>query len=160
MAYRGRLIHPFMVEMYRLDLETMGTDDDLDEDYREPKMASTEDGRGEPGRQEMLPIRIPGQIEPDSFNRQTMRELGDQKAGVFGLTFHFKDLERMNLVDAETGIALIRPGDRMAAIYTKKGKLVQTFPDPPGMYVTEATPTGIGMGGERNLLLVRLQSRK
>ena len=150
MAYRGRLIHPFDVEMYRLDLAAMAAAGKLDEDYREVKGA----------RIEMLPVLIPAQIEPDAFQRQMRKELGDVKAGVFGLTFHFADLEDLGLVDAATGIALIRPNDRMGAIYESGGgPLVQQFPDPPGMYVEEATPSGFGLGGKRNLLIVRLMSR-
>ena len=149
MSYRGRLIHPFLVAMYRLDLAAMAAEGKLDEDYREVK--------GD--RMEMDPLLIPAQIEPDSFQRQMRKELGDVKAGVFGLTFHFADLEEMGLVDAATGIAQIRPNDRMGAIYKMDGVLVQTFPDPPGMYVEEATPSGFGLGGERNLLIVRLMSR-
>jgi len=159
MRYRGRLVHPFLVEMFQLDLEGMDEESGLDPDYHEPTLSSTPDGRGELKRRELPPIRIPAQIEPDSFNRQTMRELGDVKAGVFGVCFHFADLEQMGLVDLETGIAKIHPSDRMGAIYEMDGKLVQQFPAPPGMYVTEATPTGFGLGGKRNLLLVRLQSR-
>jgi hypothetical protein len=48
----------------------------------------------------------------------------------------------------------------MGAIYeSSDGPLVQQFPDPPGMYVEEATPSGFGLGGKRNLLIVRLMSR-
>ena len=159
MRYRGRLIHPFQVEMYQLDLEGMDEESVLDEDYGEPTLASTPDGRGELNRKELPPIRIPAQIEPDSFQRQMMRELGDVKAGVFAVCFHFADLERMGLVDIETGIAKIRPSDRMGAIYEMGGTLAQQFPNPPGMFVTEATPTEFGLGGKRNLLLVRMQSR-
>ena len=148
MAYRGRLIQPFLVEMLRLDLATMAATGKLDEDYREAKE-----------RLEMAPLLIPAQIEPDSFQRQMRKELGDVKVGVFGLTFHFADLEDMGLVDEATGIALIRPNDRMGAVYEMDGTtLVQQFPDPPGMYVEEATPS-FGIGRKRNLLIVRLMSR-
>ncbi len=148
MAYRGRLIQPFLAEMHRLDLATMAAAGRLDEDYREVK--------GE--RLEMDPVMIPAQIEPDSFQRQMRRELGDVKTGVFGLTFHFADLENMGLVDDETGIALIRPNDRMGEIYELDGTRVQQFPDPPGRYGEEATPS-FGIGRKRNLLIVRLMSR-
>jgi hypothetical protein len=151
--------------MFQLDLEGMGegttvdgSDAALDPDYKEPVLVATDDGRGLPKREELPSIMIPAQIEPDSFNRQTMKELGDQKAGVFAVTFHFVDLEQMGLVDMATGVALIRPADRMGAIYQMDGTLVQQFPDPPGMYVNEATPQ-FGLGGRRNLLLVRMQSR-
>lgn len=158
MAYRGRLLQKFLVEMFQLDLQGMGEGSGLDPDYKEPVLADTNDGRGLPNRQELSPIMIPAQIEPDSFNRQSMKELGDQKTGVFAVTFHFIDLEQMGLVDMATGVALIRPSDRMGAIYEMDGTLVQQFPDPPGMYVNEATPQ-FGIGGKRNLLLVRMQSR-
>jgi hypothetical protein len=160
MGYRGRLINPFMVEIRRLALATMSTGSLQDPDYREPKLKSTTDRKGAPDRREMDAVRIPGQIEPDAFQRQMMKELGDTKASVFAVCFHFIDLEELGLVEAATGIALIRPDDRMSAIYKMDNEtLVQTFPDPPGMYVVSADPTGYGLGGDRNLLLVRMQSR-
>ncbi len=158
MAYRGRLLQRFLVEMCQLDLAGMEEAGYLDKDRKEPIMLPTADGRGTPARLELPLVQIPAQIEPDSFNRQQLRELGDVKAGVFAVCFHFADLEEMGLVDPESGIALIRPSDRMGAIHEMDGTLVQTFPDPPGMYVTEATPQ-FGLGGKRNLLLVRMQSR-
>lgn len=159
MRYRGRIINAMLVEMFQLDLQQMSTDGKLDPVYHEPVIEDTDDGKTKPARRESTtPLLIPAQIEPDSFNRQTMRELGNTKAGVFAFCCHFRDLEQMGLV-GDDGVARIRPGDRMSAIYRMDRKLVMKFADPPGMYVTEATPTGFGLGGDRNLLLVRLQSR-
>jgi hypothetical protein len=52
-------------------------------------------------------------------------------------------------VDAASGDALVRPGDRLAALYDKAGALVQAVRTPPGLYVTEARPTGFGLNMAR-----------
>jgi len=159
MGYRGRTLQQFLAKFYRLDLPSMGADDKLDPDYNEPTISATTDRKGDLDREEMTAVMIPAQIEPDSFQRMMMRELGDTKSSVFAVTIHFADLEDRSLVDAATGLALIRPSDRLGAIYELDGTtLVHTFPNPPGMFVTEATPT-FGIGRKRNLLLVRMQSR-
>ena len=79
------------------------------------------------------------------------------------LVFHFKDLARMGLVDGDTGDALLRPGDRLGALYDKAGALVQEVRTPPGLYVTEARPIGFGLNmarPRRNLLLVAFEDRQ
>lgn len=165
--YRGRLIHPLMVDIYRLDLVATAAvtnpadsrAEGFDPDYREPIIAPTSNRVGRSSRVEMAVIQLPGQIEPESFSRQQMVATGDQKGGFWGVTFHFADLEAASLVDTTTGLAVIKPGDRMGAIRKMDGTLVQDFPDPPGMYCLEAVPTGWGIGGERNLLLAKFQSR-
>lgn len=167
MGYRGRLIHPLLIDLYRLDLAATNAITNpadlvtagMDPDYREPILIPTMDRKGESARQEMAVISIPGQIEPESFNRQQMVASGDQKGGFFGVTFHFAHLENLGLVDPSTGIALIAAGDRLGAIRKMDGTLIQEFPNPPGLFVLEATPIGFGIGGDRNLLLVKFQSR-
>jgi hypothetical protein len=165
--YRGRLLHPLLVDIYRLDLAATaavtnssdGRTAGLDPEYCEPIMVPTANRIGQSARREMAVLQLPGQIEPESFNRQQMVATGDQKGGFWGVTFHFADLEAASLVDTTTGLSLIKPGDRLGAIRKMDGTLVQEFPDPPGMYCLEALPTGWGIGGERNLLLVKFQSR-
>ena len=80
----------------------------------------------------------------------------------FDLVFHFRDLEQLGLVDAASGDALIRPSDRLGALYARDGQLVQAVRTPPGLYVTEARPIGFGLHRRRpsrNLLLVSFQDR-
>ncbi|NVJ28865.1 hypothetical protein HUW62_47535, partial [Myxococcus sp. AM011] len=60
------------------------------------------------------------------------------------------------------GDALIRPSDRLGALYDVTGALVQAVRTPPGLYVTEARPTGFGLHRRRprrNLLLVTFNDR-
>jgi hypothetical protein len=69
----------------------------------------------------------------------------------------------MGLVDGDTGDALLRPGDRLGALYDKAGELVQEVRTPPGLYVTEARPIGFGLNmarPRRNLLLVAFEDRQ
>ena len=88
---------------------------------------------------------------------------GNAPRSQLDLVFHFKDLERLGLVDPASGDALIRPGDRLAAIYDKAGHLVQAVRTPPGLYVTEARPIGFGLSmarPRRNLLSVTFEDRQ
>jgi hypothetical protein len=74
--------------------------------------------------------------------------------------FHFRDLERTGLVDAATGEARLRINDRLVAIHTLHGELVQAIRTPPGLYATEVQPQSFGLGLSRNLLLVTFDERE
>lgn len=76
------------------------------------------------------------------------------------LVFHFRDLERMGLVDTATGESLLRINDRLVAIHRMDGVLVQAVRTPPGLYATEVQPQSFGLGLSRNLLLVTFDERE
>lgn len=158
---RGRLIFPFIAELHRLD--TMAMAPDYDEDFKEPILLdSNDDGVAEPFRREHPPVRVPCQVESQAFEALRMATTGNTPRSSFDLVFHFRDLERLGLVDAASGDALIRPSDRLGALYAKDGKLVQAVRTPPGLYVIEAKPIGFGLHRRRpsrNLLLVSFQDR-
>jgi len=170
---RGRLIFPFLAELHRLDTLTTATEDPdgagpleggYDPDFKESVLVDTnDDGIGERIRREHPPVRVSCQVEPDSFDRLRMFASGNAPRSNIDLLFHYKNLERMSLVDPGTGDALIRPGDRLAALYDKAEALVQTVRTPPGLYVTEARPMGFGLNRarpRRNLLLVSFSDRQ
>ena len=83
---RGRLIFPFLVILHRLDRAAMtqpasdGWHDHasgLDPDFKEPVRLDPEDeGLGEPLRRKHLPVEIPCQIEPRSFERFEIQPAG------------------------------------------------------------------------------------
>jgi hypothetical protein len=168
---RGRLIFEFVAELCRLDTASMAADPDgtgphesgYDADFREPVLRdSDDDGIAEPFRRELPSVRIPCQVEPSSHEALRMTPSGNAPRSALGLVFHFRDLERLALVDAATGDALIRPGDRLNALYDTRGRLVQAIRTPPGLYVEEARPIGFGLdldGPSRNLLLVSFRDR-
>ena len=108
---RGRLIFPFIAELHRLDTQAMAPD--YDEDFKEPILVDTDDdGVAEPFRREHPPVRVPCQVEPEAFETLRMATSGNTPRSSFDLVFHFKDLERLGLVDAASGDALIRPRRR------------------------------------------------
>ena len=170
---RGRLIFPFLAELYRLDTRATATTDPdgagpltggYDPDFKEPVLVDRDgDGIGERIREEHDPVRVLCQVEPDAFEAMRMMASGNVPKSSIELVFHFADLERLDLVDAATGDALVRPGDRLAAIRDVEGTLIQSIRTPPGLYVTEARPTGFGLGRarpSRNLLMVSFSDRQ
>ena len=169
---RGRLIFPFLAELARLDTAATAADPDgagpltsgYDPDFKEPAAPDADrDGHGEPVRVEHPPVRVPCQVDTDVFGQLQMLAAGNAPRSDVELIFHFRDIERLGLVDAATGDALIRPGDRLAGLYDLAGELVQAVPNPPGLYVVEARPSGFGLGRtrpRRNLLIVSFRDRK
>ena len=170
---RGRLIFPFLAELFRLDTAAMAAVDPdgpgpleggYDPDFKEPVVVDQDDdGIGERVRQEHPPVRVPCQVDTKVFEELRMFASGNAPRSRIDLVFHFKDLERMGLVDGDTGDPLLRPGDRLGALYDKAGQLVQEVRTPPGLYVTEARPIGFGLNmarPRRNLLLVAFEDRQ
>ena len=170
---RGRLISPFLAELCRLDtLATARNDPDgdgeltggYDEDFKSPVLVDRDgDGIGERVRVEFPPVRLPCQVEPRVMDELRMFGTGNAPRSELNLVFHFQDLERLSLVDPNTGEALIHAGDRLAGLYQTSGQMVQIFRDPPGLFVTESRPIGFGLGWSnpnRNLLLVTFEDRQ
>ena len=170
---RGRLIFAFLAELHRLDTHATATADPdgtgpleggYDPDFKEPVLVDQDDdGIGERIRQEHPAVRVPCQVDTKAFEELRMQASGNTPKSRIDLVFHFKDLERLGLVDAASGDALLRPGDRLGAIHDKAGELVQQVRTPPGLFVTEARPIGFGMNmarPRRNLLLVTFEDRQ
>jgi hypothetical protein len=110
------------------------------------------------GRAELPPVRIPCQVEPGEFESLHMTTSGNSPQTRVVLVFHFMDLERLALVDPTTGQALIRVGDRLAALCDRVGTPLETYRNPPGVFVVEARPSGYGLFRplpRRNLLIKR-----
>jgi hypothetical protein len=160
---RGRLVFQFLAELFRLDrIGRIVPTPSLDPDFKEPTLLDTGAAIGARGRRELPPIRIPCQVEPTTFESLQMFAAGESPRSQIQLLFHFAYLERFGLVDAATGDALVRVGDRLGALYDNAGSLIQSVRTPPGLYVTEARPTGFGLympRPRRNLLLVTLDER-
>jgi hypothetical protein len=152
---RGRLIFPFIAELHRLDTQAMAP-----VDYDAPPAATTTTSRSRSSSTPTTmasgalssrapPVRVPCQVEPEAFEALRMATSGNTPRSSFDLVFHFRDLERLGLVDAASGDALIRPSDRLGALYARDGQLVQAVRTPPGLYVTEARPIGFGLHRRR-----------
>jgi hypothetical protein len=134
----------------------------MDPDFREPiGLDADGDGIGEVVRRELPPVFVPCQVEPQTFEQLRMLPSGRAPRTTLDLVLHFRDLERLGLVDQD-GRARIGPGDRLAGIFTMHGEPVLAVQTPPGLFVTEARPAGFGLGAgrpRRNLLLVTFSDR-
>lgn len=157
---RGRLIFPFGIQMYLLDIVSTASEPGYNSVFQEPELEPTDDGVGTIGRKEEMPIIIPGQFyTQDDFMHLQMAANGNLAQTDLRIVFHFKDLEREGLVEETTGLAKIKVGDRLGAVYDKRGEiLIQEIKNPPGLFVTQADPL-FGMGSSRNLLAVYFRSR-
>jgi hypothetical protein len=161
---RGRLIYPFGIEICRLDGIETSAAPGYDPILREPRLVSSSDGLGTSGRKEMDPIILPGQFTfRDEFMRLLMTSNGNLAESSCQVLFMLSDLEDLGLVEPDTGLPLIRVGDRMSAVYELEygtvGRLLQKIRNPPGLFVIEADALRMGMGGTRNLLPVKFASR-
>jgi len=164
---RGKLINPFLAELARLDTVTTAADPDgvgpltsgYDPDFKETVVIETA-GRRRDARREMLPVRLPCQVEVGAFEALQQLAAGNSPGSQVTLVFHFRDLERRHMVDPITGDALLRVNDRLVAIRNLAGDLVQAVRTPPGLYATEVQPQSFGLGRSRNLLLVTFQERE
>ena len=156
----GRLIFILLAEIYRLDGEAMasGAPPGYDSDFDEP----TRSAPGAAVRREPPPVLLPCQVEPIDDDALALGAAGDVPRSRIDLVFHRRDLEKSRLVDPATGRALVRPGDRLGALYDRTGRLVERFPEPPGLFLVEATPISYGLGLLRprsNLLLCTFHDR-
>jgi hypothetical protein len=169
---RGSLIFRFLAAVHRLDSRALAEEDPdgagpltggYDPDFREPVLVdANDDGIAERLRREHPPVRVPCQVEPEAFEALRMTTNGNAPRSELALVFHFRDLESLGLVDAGSGDALIRVGDRLGALFDVAGNLVQAIRTPPGLYVVEARPIGFGLHRakpSRNLLLVAFADR-
>lgn len=161
---RGRLIFPFLAELHRLDTVAMATRaPGYDDDFKEPALLDSDgDGVGDAYRRERPPVRVPCQVEPETLEALRMTPSGNTPQSSLQLVFHFRDLERLGLVDDLTGEALIRVGDRLGGLFDTEGQLVWAVRCPPGLYVTEVRHAGFGLfrrRPRRNLLVVSLTDR-
>ncbi len=154
---RGRLIFQFIAEIYPLKA---GGSFDVDPDFKEPVVTSLDNA--DPQRNEGLPFRLPCQVNSKSFEELNMTASGNSPKSHIELLFHFRDLEKKGLVDEKSGLALLKPGDRLQAIYDIRGHMVLTIKTTPGLFIVEARPIGFGLcrfHPKRNLLLVSFDSR-
>jgi hypothetical protein len=155
---RGRLIFQLVAELHRLDGEprVAGAPPGYDADFDEPARVAP----GAPVRHELPPVRLPCQVEPGDDQALGLSAAGDVPRSQLRLVLHLRDLERASLVDLATGRALVRPGDRLGALYDRAGALVETFA--AGLFLVEATPLSYGLGLRRprpNLLLCSFLDR-
>ncbi len=155
MAYRGRLIHHLLAELRQLDTNVTATSGGYDANWKTPTV-SYPGGVRTKGTAYKDPIRLRCQVEQVQEAGQQRSQTGDVPDSRIVLVFHYVDLLAVSLVGPD-GRAMIRPNDKLVALYTKAGALEKTFT--PELFAVEVLDGGHGLGGRRNLALVTFADR-
>jgi hypothetical protein len=148
---RGRLINKFLATFEILDTASTVYDTDYhDLDFNNNSVrAETE-------------VVLPCQVEDPSWFRATFKHTGLEQDGEFSLILHYADIELMGLLDANNK-STINIGTRLSSISTDAGIVLNSFPNPPGLYVTQAKDNSFGLSMDnsptRNLLFLLLAPR-
>jgi len=155
---RGKLLHPMLAELHRLDTSATAAANGYDDDFREPRRTSDGSWKGQSALQEQAPILVRCQVEINTYGALVALLSGNATENHVVLCFHFADLERAGLVDDSTKTAEIKLHARLTAIYRPNGTLEQTI-KAPGLYAIDVQPASFGLGSRRNLLLVTFKCR-
>lgn len=159
---RGRLLFPVNVQIAQLDTKATRDGGHYDDIARETILEASADGLGTETKQERATITLKCQLESkDFFERLNEFFQGNAPETVLRLTFHMTDLERAGLLDEEATYgarAGLKVGDRILGFTDKYGQQMFKIPDPPGLYIREANPTGFM--DTQNLVVVTVGDRR
>lgn len=162
-----RLVRPLVAEIAQLDTVATSVVDPpgppsfgYDPDFKEPVVAASDpEGLGTSQRQEKAPVRVPAQIEFGPFDRLRQSFSGNLPDSRVVLVMDFEDLDRLGLIDPGGNETLLRPNDRVVRILNGGGDVIESFPNPPGMFITELRP-GYGLDADRNIILAFADERE
>ncbi|MEN6368461.1 MAG: hypothetical protein ABFD77_02045 [Thermotogota bacterium] len=142
---RGRLINKFIAVIRRLDTAAtaavVGGGFDKEFDAVRPLSDGTQFGAD--SRREMAELRLPVQLDRNTWGRNQPGRGGRQILADIVLTFHWPDLENAGLIGTD-GEPVLKIGDRIDKIETVAGATEATFKNPPGMFFTGFERAGHG----------------
>jgi len=158
------LIFPKLVEIARLDPDQMVSLGLYNYTLREPVVDNANDGEQErdDGRREMeTHVILPAQIETGRRYYLSMSGMGGTPESDMYIVLNRLDVETYTpeLIDGATGDCLLKPRDRLVCVRDESGNVVQSWPNPPGMFVDSVVPSGFGFGfGGANLFVLGLSA--
>jgi hypothetical protein len=161
------LVFPFLCEFARFDPQATAEDPDLagpltegyDPDFDE---VVAFDPAGsvvrEDARKDLPLLRISAQVRVAELDGLISMRGGARLKAKMMLTADVFELQAQGLVDATTGDILIRPNDKLVAIYRETGELEDQLRVP--LYVNEVRAAEYGIGQTRNLVHFMLEDRR
>jgi len=147
---RVRLVRPLLAEIAQLDTLVTAQAPGYDPDFQEPRTGA---------RQEKPPIQVPAQVEVTAHEVLQQSMAGNVPDSRLVLVMDYEDLARRGLIDPATNETTLRVGDRLVRLMNGIGVLIETYPNPPGMFLTELRPV-CGLARDRNLLLAFFNDRE
>ena len=149
-------IFPLTAVVYRLDIVTMGTSGDYDNDFKSVKKVDLDgDGLGTSRRKEKAAVQFPAQVENDQTELQRMTGDGDIPRTAVGLVVDVHELAALAapLYDLATGEFAFRNGDRLFQALSSDGSVSQSFARVP-IYLQEIKRLNGFLGSFGNLTLL------
>jgi hypothetical protein len=122
---RVRLVRPLLAEIAQLDTLATAEAPGYDPDFQELRAGT---------RQEKPPIQVPAQIEITAHEVLQQSMAGNVPDSRLILVMDYGDLARRGLLDPATNETTLRPGDRLVRLLNGIGVLIETYPNPPGMF--------------------------
>jgi hypothetical protein len=147
---RVRLVRPLLAEIAQLDTLATAQVPGYDPDFQEPRAGT---------RQEKPLIQVPAQIEITAHAVLQQSMAGNVPDSRLVLVMDYADLARRGLIDPATNETTLRTGDRLVRLLNGIGVVIETYPNPPGMFLTELRPV-CGLARDRNLLLAFFNDRE
>lgn len=143
---RGRLIQRFVAVLRRLDaLETSTVEGGgYDDVFREPVAIDDDSHTGVTTRREMDEETLEVQVHSKAYGSTTLKIAGQEIDADMMLVAHWPDVVAGGFVDTD-GKVLIQPGDRIDRIESTDGEVIDTFDNPPGVYVKSTSKAGFGL---------------
>jgi|SRR3989339_529451 len=162
-----KLVRPLIAEIAQLDsVATAAIDPEgpassgYDPDFKETVLAAREpDAMVVDQRQEKTLVQIPAQVEVGTFEQLKQSFSGALPNTQMVLVMDFEDLHRLELMDPESDETLLRSSDRITRILNGRGEVIETFLNPPGMFIIELRPS-YGLNNDRNILLAFCSERE
>lgn len=157
---RGRLICPLVAEIARLNTAATAPAGGYDDEFRTVKVAY-QGGQRVSAQEYLDPVRVPAQVELGSWEDRRQQPAGNAPGSRLVLVMHYRDLERLGLMDPATRESLFRVGDQLLQIYElRSGRPTDHVrPKAGGLFAVHVSPAGAGLGGSRNLLAVSFEDR-
>lgn len=157
LATRGRLINKFVAVIRRLDTVATAAvvGGGYDKEFDAVRVVGDGTQTGASSRREMAELRLPVQLDRDTWGRNQPGRGGRQVLADIVLVFHWPDLENGGLIGTD-GEPVLKIGDRIDKIETVMGAVESTFKNPPGMFFTGFDRAGHGQdpfGNPRTNLL-------
>ena len=155
---RVRLINKFIAVIARIAYRDGSTAGDFDPDFQDVRTVTT-NGQRQVLRPEKRLVRVPCQIEDDTFRALHMYDAGNSPEAKVAIVADFHWLRREGHL-REDGLPEFNVNDRLTEIRdVRTDTLVHLVRDPPGLYCVEARPISYGLGSHLNLLLLRFNDR-
>ena len=117
---RVRLIRPLLIGIARLDTAATKATGGYDAQFGSVKHTKDAHGRRVSARIEKPEIKIPGQVEDQTWNSLRMFNAGNSPEAKLAIVFSYHVLEELELIDEATKQPALNLNDRLVAIRSEE----------------------------------------